>query len=153
MEQTSITCRKKIWQSSFVVRLGDTLHLVSATRRLIGRRNIPVVLRTWTAQDWSKASSDGRFLQPPNLRCHITSHNVDLCSWRPLTLEPPPAPLDNLLLRDWYDGDVDLIEAHALQQIFGIRIDFQRAIVGILGEVEGGDFGNILVFALTLFFL
>jgi hypothetical protein len=45
------------------------------------------------------------------------------------------------------------IKPHALQQILGIAINIQLTALGILGEVEGGDLGHVLIFALALFFL
>jgi hypothetical protein len=45
-----------------------------------------------------------------------------LCSRLPLSREPSSTSLNRLLLRDRDDSDVDLIEAHALQQILRIRI-------------------------------
>lgn len=75
------------------------------------------------------------------------------CSRLPLTLEPPSPSLDSLLLRDRYDCDIHLIESHTLQQILCIRIHVQRAIVCVLGEVESRNFGDVLIFPFSLFFL
>lgn len=43
--------------------------------------------------------------------------------------------------------------AEVLEQSLGVLVDLKLARVGVLGEVEGGDLGNILVLALTLLLL
>ena len=40
-----------------------------------------------------------------------------------------------------------------LEQVLGLGIDLQLAVVGVLGEVESGDLGDVLVLALTLLLL
>ncbi len=76
-----------------------------------------------------------------------------LCPRLPLTGEPPPTPLDSLLLCDRHHRDIDLVEAHALQQVLGIRVHIQGAIVGVLGEVKGGDLRHVLILSFAFFFL
>lgn len=58
-----------------------------------------------------------------------------------------------LLLGDRDNVDRDRIEAHALQEVLGVRVDVQLAALGVLGEVQSRDFGDVLILALTLFFL
>lgn len=40
-----------------------------------------------------------------------------------------------------------------LEQVAGLEVDVQAALVGQLGEVESGDLGNVLILALTLLLL
>lgn len=40
-----------------------------------------------------------------------------------------------------------------LEQVLGLDIDVQLAVLRVLGEVEGGDLGDVLVLALTLLLL
>jgi hypothetical protein len=75
------------------------------------------------------------------------------CSRLPLTLESSSASLNSLLLCDRYDCNVHLVEAHTLQQILRVRVHVQRAIVGVLGEVERRNFRDVLIFSFSLFFL
>jgi hypothetical protein len=43
--------------------------------------------------------------------------------------------------------------AQALEQVLGLLVDVERAGLAVLGEVESGNFGDVLVLALTLLFL
>lgn len=43
--------------------------------------------------------------------------------------------------------------AEVLQQILGLDVDVELAALGVLGEVEGGDLGDVLILALTLLLL
>lgn len=43
--------------------------------------------------------------------------------------------------------------AQVLKQVLGLGVDLQLARLGVLGEVEGGDLGDVLVLALTLLLL
>jgi hypothetical protein len=43
--------------------------------------------------------------------------------------------------------------AQALEQVLGLLVDVERAGLAVLGEVESGDLGDVLVLALTLLFL
>lgn len=43
--------------------------------------------------------------------------------------------------------------ADALEQILGVLVNIELASLAVLGEVEGGDLGNVLILALTLFLL
>jgi hypothetical protein len=43
--------------------------------------------------------------------------------------------------------------AHALQQILGVLVDIELAIVVELSKVEGRDLGDVLILSLTLLFL
>lgn len=40
-----------------------------------------------------------------------------------------------------------------LKEILSLRINVQLAALGVLGEVESGDLGNVLILALTLLLL
>lgn len=40
-----------------------------------------------------------------------------------------------------------------LEQVLGLGIDVQLARLGVLGEVESGDLGDVLILALTLLLL
>lgn len=60
--------------------------------------------------------------------------------------------LDGLLLRNSDDGDWYGIETKALEEILCIGIDFELSGLG-LAEVEGRNFGDVLIFSLTLLFL
>ena len=42
---------------------------------------------------------------------------------------------------------------HALEQVLGLLVDVERARLAVLGEVESGDLGDVLVLSLTLLFL
>ena len=64
-----------------------------------------------------------------------------------------PRTLRNLLLLYGNNIDGDRIETHALEEIFRLLIDVQEAGLGILCKVEGGHFGDVLIFSLALFFL
>lgn len=57
------------------------------------------------------------------------------------------------LLADRNNVDGNRVEAHALQQVLGIRVDIQLTTLGVLGEVQSGDLGNVLILAFTLLFL
>lgn len=57
------------------------------------------------------------------------------------------------MLGDGDNIDGDRVEAHALEQVLGIGINVQLAALGVLGEVQGGDLGHVLILAFTLFFL
>jgi hypothetical protein len=79
--------------------------------------------------------------------------------------------LDNLLLGNGDDVDVDGVElgaesvvvadrqkiektyAEGLEEVLGVLVDVEHARLGVLGEVEGGDLGNVLILALALLFL
>lgn len=39
------------------------------------------------------------------------------------------------------------------QEVLGLGVDVELAGLGILSEVEGGDFGDVLILALTFLFL
>jgi hypothetical protein len=43
--------------------------------------------------------------------------------------------------------------AHAFKQVLGLLVDVQCAALRVLGEVESRDLGNVLILALSLFFL
>lgn len=43
--------------------------------------------------------------------------------------------------------------AEVLQQVLGLNVDIELAALGVLGEVEGGDLGDVLVLALALLLL
>lgn len=43
--------------------------------------------------------------------------------------------------------------AQVLEQVLGLGVDVQLARLGVLGEVEGGDLGDVLILALTLLLL
>ena len=43
--------------------------------------------------------------------------------------------------------------AKVLEQVLGLGVDLERARLVKLGEVEGGDLGNVLILALTLLLL
>jgi len=57
------------------------------------------------------------------------------------------------LLCDGHDVDGDRVEAHALEQVLGVGVDIELAGLGVLCEIKGGDFGDVLILSLTLFFL
>jgi hypothetical protein len=79
--------------------------------------------------------------------------------------------LDDLLLGNGDDVDVDGVElgaesvvvadrqkiektyAEGLEEVLGVLVDVEHARLGVLGEVEGGDLGNVLILALALLFL
>lgn len=67
--------------------------------------------------------------------------------------EPTTASLDLLLLSDRNDIDRDGIETKALEQILRLAVDVQLAAFGVLGEVESGHLGDVLILPLTLLFL
>jgi len=86
-------------------------------------------------------------------------------------VEAAGTALDDLLLRDGNDVGGDAVElshvlvrcsrgygygvtyAHALEQVLGLLVDVERARLAVLGEVESGDLGDVLVLSLTLLFL
>lgn len=43
--------------------------------------------------------------------------------------------------------------AQALEQVLGLGIDIEGAALAVLGEVESGDLGDVLILAFTLLFL
>jgi hypothetical protein len=43
--------------------------------------------------------------------------------------------------------------AEALEEVLGLLVDVESARLAVLGEVEGGDLGDVLILALTLLFL
>jgi len=43
--------------------------------------------------------------------------------------------------------------AEVLKEILGLGVDVELAALGVLGEVESGDLGNVLILALTLLLL
>lgn len=43
--------------------------------------------------------------------------------------------------------------AEGLEEVLGVLVDVEHARLGVLGEVEGGDLGDVLVLALALLFL
>lgn len=43
--------------------------------------------------------------------------------------------------------------AEVLKEVLGLGIDIELAALGVLGEVESGDLGNVLILALTLLLL
>jgi hypothetical protein len=43
--------------------------------------------------------------------------------------------------------------AQALEEVLCLLVHVQRAGIAVLGEVEGGDLGHVLILALTLLFL
>jgi hypothetical protein len=43
--------------------------------------------------------------------------------------------------------------AEGLEEVLGLLIDVEGTRLGVLGEVESGDLGDVLVLALTLLFL
>lgn len=47
----------------------------------------------------------------------------------------------------------DATYAEVLQQVLGLDIDVELAALRVLGEVEGGDLGDVLILALSLLFL
>jgi hypothetical protein len=78
--------------------------------------------------------------------------------------------LDDLLLGDGDDVGGDGVElcgvselrnnarrewtyAQALEQVLGLLVDVESTRLAVLGEVEGGDLGDVLILALTLLFL
>lgn len=78
--------------------------------------------------------------------------------------------LDDLLLGDGDDVGRDGVElcavselrnnarrewtyAQALEQVLGLLVDVESTRLAVLGEVEGGDLGDVLILALTLLFL
>jgi hypothetical protein len=141
------------WQSSFVMRLSDTLYLVLAIGETHARTECATCSRKSRALALLKAFQSGSNDHFAQLFTSGLFHRSISCSCLPLTLEPPATPLDCLLLCDWDDGDVHLIKAHTLQHILRIRIHVKGAIFGVLGKVEGRNFRHILIFAFTLFFL
>jgi len=61
--------------------------------------------------------------------------------------------LDGLLLGDGDDVGGDGVEAEGLEEVLGLLVDIESTRLGVLGEVESGDLGDVLVLALTLLFL
>lgn len=43
--------------------------------------------------------------------------------------------------------------AHGLEKVLGLLVDIEHAALGVLGEVESRDLGDVLVLALTLLLL
>lgn len=43
--------------------------------------------------------------------------------------------------------------AEGLEEVLGLLVDIERTRLAVLGEVEGGDLGDVLILALTLLFL
>jgi hypothetical protein len=43
--------------------------------------------------------------------------------------------------------------AEALEQVLGLRVDIEGTVVAVLGEVESGDLGHVLILSFTLLFL
>ena len=43
--------------------------------------------------------------------------------------------------------------AEGLEEVLGLLVDIESTRLGVLGEVESGDLGDVLVLALTLLFL
>jgi hypothetical protein len=43
--------------------------------------------------------------------------------------------------------------AEALEEVLGLLVDVESARLAVLGEVESGDLGDVLILALTLLFL
>jgi hypothetical protein len=43
--------------------------------------------------------------------------------------------------------------AEVLEQVLGLAIDIELAALGVLCEVESRNFGNVLIFTLSLLFL
>lgn len=43
--------------------------------------------------------------------------------------------------------------AEVLEEVLGLSIDVELAVLGVLGEVQSGDLGDVLVLALTLLLL
>ena len=46
-----------------------------------------------------------------------------------------------------------LTYAEVLEQVLGLAVDVQLAVLRVLGEVQSGDLGDVLVLALALLFL
>ncbi|KAL2274617.1 hypothetical protein FJTKL_03043 [Diaporthe vaccinii] len=80
---------------------------------------------------------------------HRFSIGVDLVAARGAVAEAAAAALLGLLLDDVDNVDGDSV----LKQVLGLGVDVQLARLGVLGEVEGGDLGDVLVLALTLLLL
>ena len=60
------------------------------------------------------------------------------------------------MLATLYYGEVEGMRAtyaEALEQVLGLLVYVERARLAVLGEVEGGDLGDVLILALTLLFL
>ena len=51
------------------------------------------------------------------------------------------------------EGKIGWTYGEVLQQVLGLDIDVELAALGVLGEVEGGDLGDVLILALTLLLL
>lgn len=43
--------------------------------------------------------------------------------------------------------------AKVLEEVLGLAVDVELAALGVLGEVESGNLGNVLILALTLLLL
>lgn len=43
--------------------------------------------------------------------------------------------------------------AEVLEEVLGLGVDVELTALGVLGEVESGDLGNVLILALTLLLL
>jgi hypothetical protein len=51
------------------------------------------------------------------------------------------------------EGSGEGTHAEALEQVLGLLVDVESAGLAVLGEVEGGDLGHVLILALALLFL
>lgn len=67
--------------------------------------------------------------------------------------EPPGTPLSSNVLANSDNIDRDRVEAQALEQVLCLLVDVELAALAVLGKVEGGHFGHVLILAFTLFFL
>ena len=47
----------------------------------------------------------------------------------------------------------DKTYAEGLEEVLGLLVDIESTRLGVLGEVESGDLGDVLVLSLTLLFL
>jgi len=72
---------------------------------------------------------------------------------RAVVAEPAAAALDGLGLGDGDDVDGDGVEAKVLEEVLGLGVDIELTALRVLGEVEGGDLGDVLILALTLLLL
>jgi hypothetical protein len=73
-----------------------------------------------------------------------------LVATRRTVAKPPAAALDDGVLGNGGDVDGDGVEAKVLEQVLGLGVNLELAS---LGEVEGGNLGDVLILALTLLFL
>ena len=60
--------------------------------------------------------------------------------------------LGDLLLADGDNVDLEVVEAHVLEQGLGVGVDVELAGLG-LGDIQSRDLGDVLVLALTLLLL